>query len=149
MRFNDFFSRFSEGRSCHPDLSEGGAFQVSLSQLQVDFYPYHLACGDRSMWIRYSPEHSVHTGWLENSLRQFQTTLLDSVASNKGGHAPLSRSGHPVSFLILIRFRVEIDENDSKLAGNLNFINKNKICVLCFCNLSDVCLHLSAVCLHF
>jgi hypothetical protein len=34
-------------------LSEGGAFQVSLSQLQVDFYPYHLASGDRSAWIRY------------------------------------------------------------------------------------------------
>ena len=27
--------------------------QVSLSQLQVDFYPYHLASGDRAAWIRY------------------------------------------------------------------------------------------------
>ena len=26
---------FPEGRSCHPDLSGGGAFQVSLSQLQL------------------------------------------------------------------------------------------------------------------
>ena len=42
-----------KGRSCHPRLSEGGAFQVSLAQLQVDFYPYHLASGDRSAWIRY------------------------------------------------------------------------------------------------
>ena len=58
-----FFS-FSEGRSCHPELSDGGAFQVSLSQLQVDCYPYHLATGDRSSWIRYNSESSVHTGTL-------------------------------------------------------------------------------------
>ena len=45
------------------------------------------------MWIRYSPETSVHTGWLENSLKQFQTSLLDSIASKAGvGHAPLARS---------------------------------------------------------
>ena len=49
-----------KGRSCHPRLSEGGAFQVSLSQLQVDFYPYHLASGDRSAWIRYQ----VSVPWL-------------------------------------------------------------------------------------
>jgi hypothetical protein len=98
-----------KGRSCHPDLSGGGAFQVSLSQLQLDFYPYHLASGDRSAWIRYQQDTSVHTGWLEDSLKHFQTTLLDSVAvceaavntfsnnaSGRGGaghgHAPLSRA---------------------------------------------------------
>ena len=41
------------GRSCHPRLSDGGAFQISLSRMQVDFYPYHLAVGNRSAWIRY------------------------------------------------------------------------------------------------
>jgi hypothetical protein len=82
---------------------------VSLSQLQLDFYPYHLASGDRSAWIRYQQDTSVHTGWLEDSLKHFQTTLLDSVAvceaavntfsnnaSGRGGaghgHAPLSRA---------------------------------------------------------
>ena len=63
VHFICFFS-FSEGRSCHPELSDGGAFQVSLSQLQVDCYPYHLATGDRSSWIRYNSESSVHTGML-------------------------------------------------------------------------------------
>ena len=61
---NVLFVSFSEGRSCHPELSDGGAFQVSLSQLQVDCYPYHLATGDRSSWIRYNSESSVHTGML-------------------------------------------------------------------------------------
>ena len=68
----------------------------------LDFYPYHLAIGDRSTWIRYQPETTVHTGWLENSLKQFQTTLLESIkdissnGGNRGGppsHAPLSRTG--------------------------------------------------------
>ena len=73
---------------------------MSLSQLQLDFYPYHLAIGDRSTWIRYQPETTVHTGWLENSLKQFQTTLLDSIkdfspsnGSKGSSHAPLSRAG--------------------------------------------------------
>ena len=41
------------GRSSHPDLAQGGAFQVSLSRLQMDYYPYHLARGDRKYWVRY------------------------------------------------------------------------------------------------
>ena len=97
---------FSEGRSCHPDLSTGGAFQVSLSQLQLDFYPYHLAIGDRSTWIRYQPDTTVHTSWLETSLKHFQTQLLESIkdlhpASNGRGssHAPLSRTGLQVMFI--------------------------------------------------
>ena len=86
-------------------MSDGGAFQVSLAQLQVDCYPYHLATGDRSSWIRYNSESSVHTGWLENGLKQFQTDLLESVATLKESaanstvtqppqvqHAPLSRA---------------------------------------------------------
>ena len=106
---------FPEGRSCHPDLSGGGAFQVSLSQLQLDFYPYHLAIGDRSTWIRYQPETTVHTGWLENSLKQFQTTLLESIkdissnGGNRGGppsHAPLSRTGLQVNTYLVSAFHL-------------------------------------------
>ena len=112
----EFFSYFSEGRSCHPDLSEGGAFQVSLSKLQLDFYPYHLACGDRSMWIRYSPETSVHTGWLETSLKQFQTSLLDSIASKQGlGHAPLSRSSGMKNSSLPFSPKNEQDSNTADL----------------------------------
>lgn len=66
---------------------------MSLSQLQVDFYPYHLANGDRSAWIRYNADTCVHTGWLETSLKQFQTTLLETSLNMKDvKHAPLSRA---------------------------------------------------------
>ena len=87
-----------KGRSCHPKLSEGGAFQVSLSELQVDFYPYHVinVPNDRSSWIRYIPG-SVHASWLEQSLAQFQSALMEAamstdLLSSSSQHTPLFRS---------------------------------------------------------
>ena len=73
-----------KGRSCHPRLSEGGAFQVSLSQLQVDFYPYHLASGDRSAWIRYQVRYRHKIWYWRPSissavLRKYWTLLQSSV----------------------------------------------------------------------
>lgn len=88
-----------KGRSCHPRLSDGGAFQVSFSELQMDFYPYHVinVPNDRESWIRYTPE-SVHSSWLDQSLAQFQSALMeaamstDEFSSSKPHHTPLSRS---------------------------------------------------------
>lgn len=46
-----------EGRSSHPELKDGGALQVTLSQLQLDFYPYHWAAAEagshRKHWVSY------------------------------------------------------------------------------------------------
>lgn len=36
---------FSAGRSCHPNLKEGGALQITVKRFQVDYYPYHIAKG--------------------------------------------------------------------------------------------------------
>lgn len=114
---------FSEGRSRHPNLSEGGAFQISLSKLQVDVYPYHLADSSRSTWIRYS--ESVHSTWLNNSIIAFQNSLLEALTSSSssnasgsggssGNKAPLSRSAPgsqapTVSFVkpVVLALRVE------------------------------------------
>ncbi len=79
----------AEGRSSHPQLSDGGAFQVSLSQLKLDFYPYHLAAGNRSAWICY--QESVHATWLSNSVMAFESDLLEAVANDKKSHSPLAR----------------------------------------------------------
>lgn len=43
----------SAGRSSHPDLTTGSALQAAVCQLEVDFYPYHLAAGDRTHWVKY------------------------------------------------------------------------------------------------
>ncbi len=86
-------------------LSEGGAFQISLSQLQVDFYPYHLANGNRSAWIRY--QEGLHATWLSAGLAAFLSQLMDAFsgaagmasatsasANAKNAHSPLTRAGH-------------------------------------------------------
>lgn len=41
---------FLDGRSCHPDLNDGGALQISVQGFQIDYYPFHLAKTDRSHW---------------------------------------------------------------------------------------------------
>ena len=78
------------GRSEHPELQGGGAFQISLARLQLDYYPYHLARGDRKHWVRYSD--SSHRGWLLQNLTSFDTKLLDVVLSGQN-KTPLSRAG--------------------------------------------------------
>lgn len=40
----------SDGRSCYPDLSDGGALQISVQGFQVDYYPFHLAKSSRESW---------------------------------------------------------------------------------------------------
>lgn len=39
-----------DGRSCHPELNDGGALQISVQGFQIDYYPFHLAKTDRSHW---------------------------------------------------------------------------------------------------
>lgn len=39
------FVHFLAGRSCHPNLKDGGALQISVKRFQIDYYPYHLAKG--------------------------------------------------------------------------------------------------------
>jgi len=78
------------GRSKHPELQGGGAFQVSLAKLQVDYYPYHLARGDRKHWVRYTD--SSHRMWLQSNLASFDTKLLDVLLAGQN-KTPLSRGG--------------------------------------------------------
>jgi len=79
------------GRSEHPELNGGGAFQISLARLQLDYYPYHLARGDRKHWVRYSNDAN-HKSWLLSNLASFDTKLLDVVLSGQN-KTPLSRAG--------------------------------------------------------
>lgn len=94
---SNVFSLETEGRSCHPSLSDGGAFQVSLSKLQIDYYPFHLITCGRSNWIRY-PTGGVHSGWMDQCLAQFQSSLIEMSegaplnAVARLHHQPLTRT---------------------------------------------------------
>ncbi|XP_069995587.1 bridge-like lipid transfer protein family member 3B isoform X1 [Penaeus vannamei] len=79
------------GRSSHPDLSAGAALQFTISQLEIDFYPYHLAAGDRAHWVKYLADCGP-AQWAQASLAQFRTRLIDTLNSSRSSHTPLSRA---------------------------------------------------------
>ncbi|GLV35400.1 uncharacterized protein CBL_01450 [Carabus blaptoides fortunei] len=81
-----------DSRSCHPNLKDGGALQISLHGFQVDYYPYHLAMGDRKHWPRYKDGSVPHTQWLNQSLSSFRSKFIDLIDKNRSQHVPLSRS---------------------------------------------------------
>lgn len=78
------------GRSCHPDLKGGGAFQINLNSFQVDYYPYHLASGDRHHWAKYKESASPHAHWLSQAHAIFRNSLLQLIETTTH-HTPLSR----------------------------------------------------------
>ncbi|XP_066140854.1 bridge-like lipid transfer protein family member 3B isoform X1 [Euwallacea fornicatus] len=80
-----------DGRSSYPNLQDGGALQISIKRFQVDFYPYHLAKGDRKHWPTYNSSSTPHTIWQEQALTSFKNRFMDLVNYNKVQHTPLSR----------------------------------------------------------
>ncbi|KAL5279581.1 UHRF1BP1L family protein [Megaselia abdita] len=83
-----------DGRSMYPELSKGGALQVSVQGFQVDFYPYHLASTDRAHWAKYKESAVSPALWLKDSLKAFQDSVLNLYQPNRSSvqHAPLERS---------------------------------------------------------
>lgn len=80
------------GRSCHPEFQKGGAFQINLQGFQVDYYPYHLASGDRHHWARYKEISTPHAQWLGQAHAIFRSNLLQLIEkSHSSQHTPLSR----------------------------------------------------------
>lgn len=103
---------FLDGRSCHTNLKDGGALQISIKRFQVDFYPYHLAkgksvnktifivikfycklyvLGDRKHWPTYNSSSVPHTMWQEQAFASFKTKFMDLFDHSKTHHIPLSR----------------------------------------------------------
>ncbi|XP_058062707.1 bridge-like lipid transfer protein family member 3B [Anopheles bellator] len=81
------------GRSSHPNLSDGGALQISVQGFQVDYYPYHLAKADRSHWPKYREANIPPALWLEQSLNAFREAILNLSQPNRPPqHASLERT---------------------------------------------------------
>ncbi|XP_018565221.1 UHRF1-binding protein 1-like [Anoplophora glabripennis] len=79
------------GRSSHPNLKDGGALQISVKRFQVDYYPYHLAKGNRKHWPRYNASSVPHSMWQDQALNAFKTKFVDLIDKSKLQHTPLSR----------------------------------------------------------
>ncbi|XP_054714302.1 LOW QUALITY PROTEIN: bridge-like lipid transfer protein family member 3B [Uloborus diversus] len=73
-----------DGRSQHPNLRGGGALQVSLDKLIVDYYPFHRAFASRDHWLHYSEPSSSRSTWVQQLLTLFNEKLqtkTDSLAT--------------------------------------------------------------------
>lgn len=66
------------GRSVHPELTSGGAWQISLISLRLDFYPYHLASSDRAHWWKYT-DTTPHFQWLSEAQANFKSELIQVI----------------------------------------------------------------------
>ncbi|XP_035917615.1 UHRF1-binding protein 1-like isoform X2 [Anopheles stephensi] len=81
------------GRSSHPNLTDGGALQISVQGFQIDYYPYHLAKADRSHWAKYREASIPPALWLEQSLNTFREAILNLSQPNRPPqHASLERT---------------------------------------------------------
>lgn len=79
------------GRSSYPHLKNGDALHISLRKFHVDYYPYHLAKGNRKHWLKYNSNFVPHALWQEQALNSFKTKLLNLIDQHKPLHAPLNR----------------------------------------------------------
>ena len=61
--------------------------------MTLDFYPYHLARGDRKAWKNYSD--NALSQWLTQSLNAFRIELIEAVSS-ESMHSPLARTQNQV-----------------------------------------------------
>ena len=68
---------FLDGRSCHPSLKSGASLQFNLSKFQLDYYPYHLATGDRNHWLRY--QDGPANQWLYKGLQDLRSKIFEYV----------------------------------------------------------------------
>lgn len=83
----------TDGRSCYPDLTDGGALQISVHGFQVDYYPFHLAKSNRAHWPKYKEASVPPALWLDQSLNAFRESLLDLCQPNRSSnHSPLERT---------------------------------------------------------
>lgn len=77
--------------------------QIALKRFQVDYYPYHLASGDKKHWPCYRESVTPHTQWQEQALTAFKTKFLDIVERNKIQHVPLTRVNNKVCKIFNIK----------------------------------------------
>ncbi|XP_076351118.1 bridge-like lipid transfer protein family member 3B isoform X2 [Tachypleus tridentatus] len=86
-----------KGRSGCENLKNGGALQISLEKLVIDYYPYHCALGSRDHWLRYSEPSMGRNAWVQQLLSLFQNRIqafnqADLAEGSKLGHAPVFRA---------------------------------------------------------
>ncbi len=60
-----------EGSTYKPRV-DGGAMAVTLHKMHLDFYPYHQAGQDRTVWKNYDENMAARNSWAQNLLATFK-----------------------------------------------------------------------------
>ncbi|XP_067121417.1 bridge-like lipid transfer protein family member 3B isoform X2 [Centruroides vittatus] len=63
------------GGSRKSSFQDGGALQITLMKLSMDYYPYHRAFGNRDHWLRYSEPSSGRSAWIQQLMSLFHESL--------------------------------------------------------------------------
>lgn len=69
------------GGSSKSSFQGGGALQITLMKLSMDYYPYHRAFGNRDHWLRYSEPSSGRSAWLQQLMSLFHENLQTKFQS--------------------------------------------------------------------
>ncbi|KAL5007583.1 hypothetical protein ScPMuIL_016389, partial [Solemya velum] len=56
----------------HNNQIEGGAMQITFFRLSTDYYPYHLAGGERKQWYRYTDNLGSRNSWVRKLFEDFR-----------------------------------------------------------------------------
>ncbi|GIY21851.1 UHRF1-binding protein 1-like, partial [Caerostris darwini] len=88
-----------DGRSQHANLKSGGALQVSLDKLIMDYYPYHRAFSSREHWLHYSEPSSSRSTWIQQLLTLFNEKLQSKMDVSATGESVYSKESpkHSIS----------------------------------------------------
>ncbi|CAN7999014.1 unnamed protein product [Ixodes hexagonus] len=89
-----------ETRSSWPPLQGGGALQVVLEKLLVDYYPFHGVASPRAQWLKYSEPSSGRQAWVQQLLSRWAEGSRHAVlqrAPPHGATAPQDVNGSPHS----------------------------------------------------
>lgn len=89
-----------ETRSSWPPLQGGGALQVVLEKLLVDYYPFHGVASPRAQWLKYSEPSSGRQAWVQQLLSRWAEGSRHAVlqrAPPHGATPPQDGGGSPSS----------------------------------------------------
>ncbi|KAL3842978.1 hypothetical protein ACJMK2_020946 [Sinanodonta woodiana] len=80
----------------HNQKIDGGAMQVTLCRLTLDFYPFHPAGGERKQWYRYSDNQGSRNYWVQQLFKSFGENAR-RVRNACGLNSPLQSPDHSAS----------------------------------------------------
>lgn len=98
----DDFGPQSERSQC-PELSEGGALQITLLRLLIDIYPYQSVDGNRKHWFRYSDPSASRQSFINHKIRSFYAKQQAQFQQEGSNFNAAQLTQHLLSRVLVIR----------------------------------------------